>query len=162
MLYLASLPNGMTTAFREIARKMDVPDEFLAKILKALARADLVRPTRGSKGGYSIARDPASVSILDVIEALEGRIQVNICTDETASSCLHGHTCTMARVWQEGQRRMVEVYRDAKLDKLAMRSLGHRSPVAHLPPGGSQHHSKESPWPRSSRTLPKSARLQPA
>lgn len=133
MAFLASLPEGMTISFREIARKMAIPEEFLAKILKTLVKADLVRSTRGAHGGYNLSRSATTISFLDVIEAVEGPVGVNLCTekDKEQLGCSFSGTCTMHHVWREGQKRMLEVYRTTTLDKLAMRSLGtgHESPV---------------------------------
>ncbi|MDX2014335.1 MAG: Rrf2 family transcriptional regulator [Myxococcaceae bacterium] len=129
MAYLASLPDGMTTSFKEIAKKMDIPSEFLAKILKTLVRAKLVRSTRGAHGGYALARSASSISFLDVIEALEGPVNVNICTASDHDGCAFTGACTMYGVWRTGQERMLEVYRATKFDRLAMRSLRHESPV---------------------------------
>lgn len=129
MVYLASLPDGITTSFREIAKKMVIPEDFLAKILKTLVRAKLVKSTRGSHGGYSLARAAKDVSFLDVIEAVEGPVAVNVCTSPTHDGCEFVGRCTMQGVWQEGQNQMVELYRKTGLDKLAMRSLRFESPV---------------------------------
>ena len=132
MLFLASLPEGMTTSFREIARQMDVPQEFLAKILKTLVRAKLVKSVRGAHGGYSLALPPSQITFLSVIEAVEGPISVNVCTEKDHGGCHFTASCTMYSVWQLGQERMLEVYRNTRLDKLAMRSLTHRSPLIRL------------------------------
>ncbi|MCU0700209.1 MAG: Rrf2 family transcriptional regulator [Myxococcaceae bacterium] len=129
MAYLASLPDGMTTSFKEIAKKMDIPSEFLAKILKTLVKAKLVRSTRGAHGGYALARSASTISFLDVIEALEGPVNVNICTASDHDGCAFTGACTMYSVWRTGQERMLEVYRATKFDRLAMRSLRHESPV---------------------------------
>jgi Rrf2 family protein len=132
MLYLASIPEGLTTSFREIARKMDIPEEYLAKILKTLVKQKLVRSTRGSHGGYSLALPASQISFLDVIQAVEGPVSVNVCTEKDHGGCHFTGACTMYSVWRQGQERMLEVYRGTKLDKLAMRSLTHRSPVVGL------------------------------
>lgn len=129
MAYLASLPDGMTTSFREIARKMDIPGDFLAKILKTLVKAKLVKSTRGAHGGYALARAASTISFLEVIEALEGPVNVNICTAADHDGCAFTGACTMYSVWRTGQERMLEVYRATKFDRLAMRSLRHQSPV---------------------------------
>jgi Rrf2 family protein len=129
MVFLSSLPEGMSTSFKEIARKMEIPEQFLAKILKTLVKAELVKSVRGSKGGYSLARMPSLISLFDVIEAVEGHIQVNVCTDKSHLECKFAFGCTLQSVWSHGQEKMVEVYRAATLDKLAMRSLGYQSPV---------------------------------
>ncbi len=119
MVYLASTPAGTVVPFREIARKMDAPSQFLAKIMKVLSKAGLTNASRGTHGGYTLARPANTISMLDVIEAVEGRVLVNVCTD-THSACNHLDACTMLGVWRLGQERMLEVYRHAKLDKLAM------------------------------------------
>jgi len=129
MLYLASLPDGMTTTFREIGRQMAIPQQFLAKILKTLVGAKLVRSTRGSHGGYSLARAASQITFLEVIEAVEGAVSVNVCTGADHEGCSFADSCSMQGLWQLGQEQMRAAYRGVKLDKLAMRSLTHRSPV---------------------------------
>jgi len=122
MLFLASLPRSQAVPFREIAQRMEVPKDFLAKILKTLSKKQLVAADRGAHGGYRLARSAHEISMLDVIEAVEGPVRVNLCTDQRVG-CNLSPTCTMFSVWRTGQERMLEVYRSARLDKLAMRSL---------------------------------------
>ncbi|MBL9037217.1 MAG: Rrf2 family transcriptional regulator [Archangium sp.] len=129
MAYMASLPEGMATSFREIARKMDVPGAFLAKILKTLVTAELVKSTRGAHGGYSLARPAQRITFLDIIEAVEGSVGVNVCTSSDAGPCQFTGMCTLHQVWRQGQAQMLDVYRSTTLDRLAMRSLKHESPV---------------------------------
>ncbi len=127
MLYLASQPAGALVPFREIAERMNVPQEFMAKILKKLCKEKLAVSTRGSHGGYALARPASQVTFLDVIEAMEGKVQVNLCSQHS-NACQLGTDCTMTEVWQLGQQRMLEVFRHARLDRLAMRGLN--KPVA--------------------------------
>ncbi len=122
MIFLASQPLERTVPFREIARKMDVPEEFLAKILKILVARKLVRSTRGAHGGYALMRPAREVTFLDVIEAVEGPVLVNVCQD-SHDSCKASGVCTMYGVWKLGQQRMLEVYRTTTLDRLAMTGL---------------------------------------
>ena len=126
MVYLASKPLAAVVPFREIAVRMDVPQDFLAKILKKLVKERLAVSSRGARGGYSLGRPATEISMLDVIEAVEGPVQVNLCTDSADTShdgCAFTGACTMYGVWRLGQQRMIEVYRHAKLDKLAMAGL---------------------------------------
>jgi Rrf2 family protein len=122
MIYLASVQGDTVVPFREIARRMDVPQDYLAKILKVLAQKKMVRATRGAHGGYALARPAAEVSMLDVIEAVEGPVKVNVCQD-SHDACKLSRSCTMYGVWKLGQERMLEVYRAATLDKLAMSEM---------------------------------------
>jgi Rrf2 family protein len=118
MIYLASIPDEAVVPFREIGRKMAVPEDFLAKILKQLVDQGLVRSTRGPRGGYALGRPAADISFLDVIEAVEGPVALNVCLDD--EGCLREPSCTMASVWREGQEKMLEVYRQARLSELRL------------------------------------------
>ena len=71
MIYLASQRDGAREPLQEIAKKNSIPRDFLAKILKVLGDAGLVSAIRGPGGGVAIARPPAEISFLDVIEAVE-------------------------------------------------------------------------------------------
>ena len=122
MIFLASVPLDSIVPFREIARRMQIPEEFAAKILKTLATRGLVRSTRGVKGGYSLAKPRSAISFLDVIEAVEGPVVVNLCLDG-GDACKLTPSCTMYAVWKLGQERMLEVYRQATLDQLVIQSL---------------------------------------
>ena len=120
MIYLASLPSGSVVPFREIARQMEVPEDFLAKILKTLVDQGLVKSARGPHGGYALGRSPADISFLDVIEAVEGPVALNVCLDGD-DACGRSGTCTMVSVWKAGQERMLDVYRQAKLSGLTLK-----------------------------------------
>jgi Rrf2 family protein len=119
MIYLASISRDAVVPFREIARQMLVPEDFLAKILKTLVDEGLVKSTRGPHGGYALAKPAADISFLEVIEAVEGPIALNVCLDE--DGCGKSAACTMVGVWREGQERMLEVYRAANLASLALK-----------------------------------------
>ena len=120
MIYLSSIPVGSVVPFREIARQMDVPEDFLAKILKTLVDQGLVKSTRGPHGGYALARTPDAISFLDVIEAVEGPVALNVCLDGD-DACGRASSCTMVSVWRLGQERMLDVYRQAKLSELTLK-----------------------------------------
>ncbi len=120
MVYLASITQGSVVPFREIARQMDVPEDFLAKILKTLVDKGLVRSTRGPHGGYALARLSSAISFLDVMEAVEGPVALNVCLDGE-DACGYSTVCTLTSVWRRGQERMLDVYRQVKLSELAFR-----------------------------------------
>jgi Rrf2 family protein len=122
MIFLASQRPDQVVPFREIARRMAVPENFLAKILKVLVARKMVRATRGAHGGYALARPAQDISFLDVIEAVEGPVKVNLCQDGSGG-CMASTSCTMYGVWKLGQERMLEVFRSATLDTLAMSDL---------------------------------------
>jgi Rrf2 family protein len=122
MVCLAAQPEAKVMPFREIARRMNVPQDFLAKILKQLVTRQLAVSTRGARGGYRLGRPSRQISFLDVIEAVEGPVVVNLCQDGH-DSCRLSRGCTLYGVWKRGQEKMLEVYRGATLDQLAMAEL---------------------------------------
>jgi Rrf2 family protein len=123
MVYLASILPDSVVPFREIARQMDVPEDFLAKILKTLVDQGLVKSARGPHGGYALGRNAGDISFLDVIEAVEGPVALNVCLDGD-DACGHSGACTMVSVWKLGQEKMLDVYREAKLSSLAFKPDG--------------------------------------
>jgi Rrf2 family protein len=120
MIHLASIPPGVVVPFREIGRQMDVPEDFLAKIMKTLVDQGIVRSTRGPRGGYKLARPAETINVLEVIEAAEGPVAVNVCLDDD-DACSRQAFCTMTSVWREGQERMLDVFRATTLASLAAR-----------------------------------------
>ncbi len=117
LIHLASLPPGTREPQQEIASKNDIPREFLAKILKTLVDRGLVTALRGPHGGVALARPASEVSFLEVIEALEGPVVMNLCLD-TSHGCTQLSSCTMQMVWRAGQERMLDVYRATSLADL--------------------------------------------
>jgi Rrf2 family protein len=128
MTCLAAQPEGELMPFKEIARRMDVPSDFLAKILKQLVAETLVHSVRGARGGYRLTKPAREITFLDVIEAVEGRVEINLCQEGHAACHMSGG-CTMYGVWQLGQERMLEVYRSVTLDTLAMKELRSHAPL---------------------------------
>lgn len=122
MTYLASLRADDTVPMQEIAQRMQIPQDFLAKILKTLVGKKLVKSTRGAHGGYALSKPASEISFLDVIEAVEGPVIVNVC-QHTHDSCHLTRACTMYGVWKLGQQRMLDVYRSVTMDQLAMKDL---------------------------------------
>ena len=58
----------------ELARRRDIPVQFLEQLFATLRRAGLLKSQRGVKGGYSFARDPSDISVLEVVELLDGQL----------------------------------------------------------------------------------------
>ena len=97
VLYLTSRTERVVMV-DEISREMATPKSFLAKILQKLVRAGIARSFRGVKGGFQLDREPKDISLLDVIEAVEGSIALNACVlDKTA--CGFSSICAIHPIW---------------------------------------------------------------
>ena len=83
MKHLALLGDRGSSSAREIAGQYGIPIELLAKVLQRLVRRGLLASHQGTHGGYQLARGPRSISIADVIQAIDGPVMVTACsTDE--------------------------------------------------------------------------------
>ncbi len=123
MLYLAKLKedgNGQKAATREIAEEKEIPPSFLAKIISQLSIAGLIRTSRGASGGVELAREPEKISLLEVVEAIDGPITLNECTTDP-SVCAFGDNCPIHEVWCEAQEKLVNKLSKSTFDKLLER-----------------------------------------
>ncbi len=116
-IYLAQQGAEKTCSLAEIAARQAIPRKFLEKIIQSLIRGGLVKSKRGPDGGYTLARPAAEISFRDVIEALEGPVAVNLCLDPQMS-CGHLPRCAMVGVWQEVQRRVMDIFAQTNLADL--------------------------------------------
>ena len=107
MTYLAELRPEERAATGKIAQEKSIPPSFLAKIVSQLSVAGLLQTSRGAHGGVSLAKPPEAISLLDVVEAIDGPILLNACVGET-SSCTFDETCSLKPVWCDAQKILVE------------------------------------------------------
>lgn len=114
VIYLSLQKDARPVPVSEIATHRRIPQKFLEKIITNLIRADIVHSHRGAHGGYTLARNPELISFRDVIEAVEGPISINSCVTERRD-CSVLSSCNMQRIWQEGQRRMLEYFSGTSL-----------------------------------------------
>ena len=101
-----------------VAKEMSIPPSFLAKIISQLSIAGLLHTSRGAKGGVTLARDPKDISLLDVVEAIDGPILLNECVGNPGE-CEFTEDCAMHPIWQEAQAALVKRLRDTTFASLA-------------------------------------------
>ena len=85
----------------KICSYRELPKQYLAKIFATLARADLVKPVRGKRGGYLLSREPQQITVLEVIEAVEGPLALNSCQHQPPKC--DDLQCRLRSVWTELQ-----------------------------------------------------------
>jgi Rrf2 family protein len=117
MLFLARLEPNQRSATSQIAEDQEIPPSFLAKIISQLSIAGLIHTSRGARGGVSLARKAEDVSLLDVVEAIDGPITLNECTTNP-DACSFGDSCPIHDVWCETQAELVQKLKEATFDKL--------------------------------------------
>ena len=117
ILFLAKLEPSQRAATSEIAEVQKIPPSFLAKIISQLSIAGLLHTSRGARGGVTLAREPKDISLLDVVEAIDGPILLNECVGDP-EGCSFSGDCLVHPIWVEAQESLVKTLRDTRFDKL--------------------------------------------
>jgi Rrf2 family protein len=107
VLYLAQLGADQRAATSQIAQEQQIPPSFLAKIVSQLSVAGLLQTSRGARGGVSLAKPPEEISLLEVVEAIDGPILLNECVASNGV-CNFGDSCPMRPIWCDAQSELVD------------------------------------------------------
>jgi Rrf2 family protein len=117
VLYLARNQNGKRVATSQVAKEQNIPSSFLAKIIAQLSIAGLLHTSRGAYGGIALARHPAQITLLEVIEAIDGPIQLNACVSRE-DACALQENCPLQSVWCDAQNELVTKLRNTNFAAL--------------------------------------------
>jgi Rrf2 family protein len=107
VLYLARLGQTERAATSQVAQEQHIPPSFLAKIISQLSIAGLLHTSRGARGGVTLAREAQDITLLEVIEAIDGPILLNECVGES-ESCTFDGQCPLRPVWCDAQNELVQ------------------------------------------------------
>ncbi len=118
ILFLATRQPGEVVSRRTVSREMEIPTQFLSKIAQRLAQVGLLEIRQGAKGGYLLARPPEDISLLEVIEAVEGEIFLNQCLMRP-DFCSRTTRCPVHRVWHQAREELRRVLGGADFAQLA-------------------------------------------
>jgi len=102
----------------DISSAKNIPEPFLRKLFKPLVQNNIISSTRGVSGGVCLSRKPEDITVLEVVEALEGPLALNECLIED-NTCEFLQECGMHDVWVEAQSAMAKVLRSRNLTHLA-------------------------------------------
>jgi Rrf2 family protein len=117
VIYLAELGPDQRAATSQIADEQHIPPSFLAKIVSQLSVAGLLQTSRGARGGVSLARSPEEISLLEVIEAIDGPILLNECVADSGV-CTFGESCVLRPVFCDAQSALVSQLAETSFGEL--------------------------------------------
>jgi len=120
---LASAPAGELYNARDLAAKSRMPQPTVSKLLKVLMRAGLVGSRRGVRGGYVLARPADTISVAQIIGAIEGPIGVTECTT-SPGACAMEEVCTLRPGWGRVNRVILSSLQGLTLAEMASRAPG--------------------------------------
>jgi Rrf2 family protein len=116
MHYIAVHDPVGTVSAKRIAEEFSIPPELMAKILQRLAKRGLIESQNGPKGGYTLSRRPAEITVGEVIRALEGPINIVSCLED--SDCPQMERCNLRRPVQKIQAAITQM-----LDTMSLAEL---------------------------------------
>jgi Rrf2 family iron-sulfur cluster assembly transcriptional regulator len=117
--FLATLKPGELANRSQVAEEMDIPSHFLAKIAQQLQKDGIIHIAQGARGGLRLARVPAEISMLDVVEAVMGPISLNDCVLHPGT-CERSGRCQIHQVWKTATDQLRATLRDANFDSHCM------------------------------------------
>ena len=129
MKHLARNAGAPSTSAREIAEQYDIPIELLAKVLQRLVRTGLLASTQGTRGGYALSRPPKSISVADVIQAIDGPFTVTACSTEK-HDCEQYSKCSVRDPLWQIRERIVATLGTVTLSEMAADQDVATAPVA--------------------------------
>jgi len=132
LLYLAGPPNGVAVAsVRDLADLQGLPIDFVAKLFTKLRKAGLTTSTEGKGGGFRLAKSPSSISVLDVVSAIDGDKPLFDCREIRAQCAIFDgrppswatdNVCSIHAVMLDAEKRMREALASQTLAKIAART----------------------------------------
>jgi Rrf2 family cysteine metabolism transcriptional repressor len=125
---IAFMENEQVVNTKAIAEKYHIPLELLAKILQKLAKKGLVISHNGPKGGYLLAKDPAGISIDEVIQAIEGPIGIAECYHDSENLCSQKAHCNIRTPMGMIQKKIIDLLKGISLDQIHRETLGVETP----------------------------------
>jgi Rrf2 family protein len=107
---------GNSTA-KEISESYKIPYQLVAKVLQNLVKNDIAVSSKGMNGGFSLAKKPEAIALLDIIKAVESNYQITDCMQPESSSddCLHFDCCKIRDPLIEIQRKIDKVFSETSL-----------------------------------------------
>jgi Rrf2 family protein len=120
MVELASHYGEGPIELKEIAKRENISLKYLEQVINPLRADGLVKAIRGAKGGYSLAKPPSEICLYDVIETLEGPLNLLECLHDT-KACQKVSTCVTREVWKEVSDAMSKIFYSVTLEDMVNR-----------------------------------------
>ena len=127
MKHLAIRPDAASASAREIAEQYDIPVELMAKVLQRLARRGLLSSHQGTRGGYRLSKPSASISVADIIQAIDGPLTVTACSTESENCGQYAKCSVRDPLWRIKDRIL------AALATCSLQEVASEAPVPEAP-----------------------------
>jgi len=110
LMELALEEGGEPLGVGEVARRQRIPERFLEQIFGELRRAEILESRRGARGGYSFRMPPEEITVLDVVEVLDGEVRPARCSAGGTCYIADAPLCTTSKIWDEARVALESVF----------------------------------------------------
>ena len=128
LLEIALNKNKENLTRKQISQNQEIPASYLENILISLKTKGIIRTIRGPKGGYELARDPADITIFQIVEIMEGPFDSIPCLDND-ENCTRSSSCVTKGVWEKLQRAQENVLNEITIQDLVEETEGLYNPT---------------------------------
>ena len=108
--------NGRIIRKKEISKEEDISEDYAEQILMRLKAAGFIESRRGPTGGFTLAKPADSISVLDILQAMEGNVAIAPCADDP---CDRYSSCAVKKVWLSAQQAIVKVFKNTTIADIA-------------------------------------------
>ena len=122
ILFMAANSNECVCPAEEISKKLNIPKEFISKILQSLTECGIVESKRGKSGGFKLAKHPSKIKLIDIVEAIDGLESFNTCV-LGFPECSPDKPCPVHHEWGVLRTKAYEMLSSETLDKFKEKTL---------------------------------------
>jgi Rrf2 family transcriptional regulator, iron-sulfur cluster assembly transcription factor len=122
VLYLAARQNGDVISSDEIAGKLNIPKEFVSKILQSLTESGIVDSKKGKAGGFFLAKHSSKIRLIDIVAAIDGLEMFNSCV-LGFPNCSPENPCPLHSKWGELRTMTYNMLTDETIDQFKEKTL---------------------------------------
>ncbi len=122
VLYLAAHMDQNIVSAEEIAKKLNIPKEFVSKILQSLTESGIVYSKKGKSGGFALAKDPIRIKLIDIVAAIDGLGMFSSCV-LGFPNCNPDNPCPLHNKWGELRSKAYDMLTEENLDAFKEKTL---------------------------------------
>ena len=122
ILLMAASESDCVCPAEEISKKLNIPKEFISKILQSLTESGLIESKKGKAGGFKLAKQPSKIKLIDIVEAVDGLESFNGCV-LGFPNCSDKNPCPVHDEWGELRTKAYDMLSSETLDKFKEKTL---------------------------------------
>jgi Rrf2 family iron-sulfur cluster assembly transcriptional regulator len=122
ILFMATQREECICPAEEISNKLNIPKEFISKILQSLTESGIVESKKGKSGGFKLAKNPSLIKLIDIVDAIDGLDSFNSCV-LGFPNCSPEKPCPVHDQWGELRTKAYDMLSTETIDKFKEKTL---------------------------------------